>query len=405
MSFLRPIRILFSLGSLFIFVLTACTTVPEATATDPSNSLREETTPPTDIPTPEETAEVAAPTSTRPDDGELHVDITWAYRDEQRLGVEIAVTNYPLPEGYQLACPFTQVDLTIDSQETRLLYQNEAQISLDDLYALVPQSRWFCQQLAEGAGTADYHLSLTYTYAPETVPAWEEPPQLNVTLGKVMAYGGEDEIELPSQGTFEFPLALETASQTLTWRPETLFEDDALTVEINQVSVNRNIAVLEACVTMEDHHSWQPAAAIVYQEQSLPATEYMLTVPLNAPDRATVLESTLRCFSFIFPSDSPLESMDAFQIGITQIVVDNTDPGSVTQAECEAVKAQVEADHPGLEIRCYETEMRGQQQHWFEVLAQPEGASPEEAYGWVEDAFRRTLPGPWLIELQSAKGE
>ncbi|HAF47921.1 MAG TPA: hypothetical protein DCL08_01615 [Anaerolineaceae bacterium] len=81
--------------------------------------------------------------------------------------------------------------------ETRLLYQNEAQISLDDYYALVPQNRWRCQQLDEGPGTADYHLSLTYNYAPETVPAWEEPPQLNVTLGEVMAYGGEDEIELP----------------------------------------------------------------------------------------------------------------------------------------------------------------------------------------------------------------
>ncbi|HAF47920.1 MAG TPA: hypothetical protein DCL08_01610 [Anaerolineaceae bacterium] len=98
MSFPKSIRILLSLGTTLLLLLTACATVPEATATDPSSSLREETTSPTDTPTPVETAETAALTSTRPNDGELHVDITWAYRDAERLGVEIAVTNYPLPE-------------------------------------------------------------------------------------------------------------------------------------------------------------------------------------------------------------------------------------------------------------------------------------------------------------------
>lgn len=410
MSFPKPVRISLSLGAALLLILTACTgptateeTVvqPEASTTAPSDPT-EETALTTEMAAPEETA---APTGTRPDDGEFSVAITWAYRDEQRLGVEIAVDNYPVPEGYQLGCPFTQVDLAVSPEDTRLLFQNETQVSLDDYYALVPQSRWYCQQLDESPGTVDYLLSLTHTYAPAAAPAWNEPPALNVALGEVTAYQMGEEMVLPGQGTFEFTMAFEPAGQTLTWRPETVFEADALTVELNRVSVNRSIAVLEACVTLDDHHSWQPEAAILHQEQELLATEYVLTEPLNAPDRDTVLENTHRCFSFLFVSDFPLDSMGAFQIGITQVVVDNTDPGTVTQADCEAVKVQVEAEHPGLEIRCYETEIRGQQQHWFEVLARPEGITQEEAYGWVEAAFRRTLPGPWLVDLQTTAVE
>ena len=406
MSFPNSVRILFSLSAVLFLVLTACAAPPamEETAVPPEATVTalsdptEETTLPTEI--------AATPTNTLPDDGELRVGLTWAYHDEERLGVEIAVSNYPVPEGYHLECPFTQVDLAVGPEETRLLYQNETQISLDDFYALVPQSRWHCRQTAEGPGTVDYRLSLTHTYAPAAAPAWDGPPALNVTLGEVTAYQmGEEEITLPGQGTFEFPLALAPAEQTLTWQPEAAFEAGELTVELNRVSVNRSTAVLEACVTLDDHHSWQPEAAILYQGQELLATEYVLTEPLNPSDGATVLESTHRCFSFLFLSDSPLDALEDFQIGISQVVVDNTNPGTVTQADCETAKSQVEAEHPGLEIRCYETEIRGQQQHWFEIVALPEGIAQEEAYEWVVAAFRRTIPGPWLTTLQSAERE
>lgn len=393
-----------------ILILTSLTACSEVAPLAPSETMPMMETEPlvTEPPMPSGTTPPLASPETGTVDwsgSEFSVEMIWAYRDDERLGVEIAVINYPVPEGYQLACPFTQVDLAVSPEETRLLYQNEAEISLDDFYALVPQSRWHCQKLTEEAGTVDYRLSLTHTYASAAAPAWDEPPTLNVMLGEVTAYQMGEEIELPGQGAFEFPLALEPAEQTLTWRPEAVFEAGELTVELNRVSVNRSMAVLEACVSLDDHHSWQPAATILHQAQELLATEYVLTEPLNPSDGATVLESTHRCFSFLFSSDYPLDSMNAFQIGITQVVVDNANPGTVTQADCEAVKADVEAAHPGLEIRCYEMETRGQQQHWFEVLTLPEGVAQEEAYGWVEDAFRRSIPGPWLVDLQTTTVE
>jgi len=390
------------IGFIIFFVLvslSACREAEPVALEEPTSPVKTE--PPESS---EETPlmETEPPASSGTD---LSVEVEWTYHDEERLGVEIAVTNYPLPEGYQLGCPFTQIDLVIDLEETRLLYLNETQIDLDEYYALVPQSRWLCQQQGESAGTADYHLSLTHTYAPEAALDWDETPQLNVTLGEITAYSEMEEIILPSQGTFEFPLALETAGIPLTWSPETKLTGETLDVEINRVTINRSLATLDVCVIMEDQHSWQPQAALLVGDQEMEAREYLLTVPLNAPDRDTVLNSTRRCFSFLFPSDSPMDALEDFQIGVTEVVIDNANPGVVTMAECEAVKNQVEADHPGLEIRCYEFETRGQSQIWFEVLAHPEEISDSEAYTLVESAFKQTLLGPWLVDLQRTIAE
>ncbi len=349
------------------------------------------------------TNEVDVPVTTTigstPANGIPLVRIEWTYRDAQRLAVELSVSHYPLPSGFQTICPLTQLVIKDGLNENLLLYRNPEQISLDEFYVITRHSHWYCKKQTENNGFADYLFSLTYDYGTETGFQWSKKASLSVDLGEVVATNSSSVTTLPSQGIFDFPLEFEIESKNLTWSDSAILTDNGVRVEINRVAVNPSFALLDACINYQDHHFWRPIAAILYGGQEAHSTEFIPTFPGYPFDRDSILESTRRCYALIIPFDFPLDSLSAFQIGIKQVEVMNTDAGVVTLQECEAAKEQLEKTYSGLHIRCYEFEMRGQQQHWFEVLSRPPDISTQEAYEIAESAFTQTISGPWYVEI------
>jgi len=332
--------------------------------------------------------------------GNLQVKVTWTYRDTQRFAVELSVTHYPLPRGFQTTCPLTQLEIKGGAGESLLLYRNSKQTNLDEFYAMTQHSRWFCKKQTESDGFVDYLFSLTYYYEDETNLQWDENYTLSIEPGEVIATNSISVATLPSQGTFDLPLDFETGSKNLTWLNSAALTNNGILVEVKRVAVNPSFALLDACIEYQDHHLWRPVAAVLYQGQEAYSTEFILTFPFNPSLRDTILESTRRCYSLIIPFDFPLDSPSTFQIGIKQVEIVNTDPGMVTMQECEAVKATVEKSYAGLKIRCWEFESHGQPQHWFEVLSHPSDISAQEAYTLVESAFTQTIFGPWYAEIR-----
>lgn len=325
--------------------------------------------------------------------------IEWTYRDAQRFAVELSVTNYPLPQGFQIICPLTQLEVESDAGKSLLLYRNPEQSSLDEFYVITRHSHWYCKEQTESDGLADFLFSLIYYYEEDTEFDWNAVPRLRVELGEVIATNSVSVLALPNQGTLDLPLDFGARSKNLTWLPATTLTKNNILVGIERVALNPSFALLDACIEYQDHHFWRPVAALLYQDQVFYSTEFLPTFPSNPSDRDSILRSTRRCYSFSIPLDFPVDMITSFQVGINRVQIVNDDPGTVTMQECEAVKRHVEAAHSGLKIRCYEFETRGQQQHWFEILSSPPGVSTQDAYELVESAFTQAIAGPWYMEI------
>lgn len=294
----------------------------------------------------------------------------------------------------------TQLEVKSDAGKSLLFYRNPERISLDEFYAITRHSHWYCKEQTESDGLADFLFSLIYYYEEDTEFDWNAVLRLRVELGEVIAANSASIITLPDQGALDIPLDFETSAENLTWFPAFSLTKHDMLVEIERAALNPSFALLDACIEYQDHHFWRPVAALLYQDQVFYSTEFLPTFPSNPSDRDSILRSTRRCYSFSIPLDFSLDTMTSFQIGINRVQIENNDPGVVTMQECEAVKQQVESKHSGLKIRCYEFEIHGEPQHWFEILSRPPGVSAQEAYELVESSFITKVVGPWYWEIR-----
>jgi len=108
-------------------------------------------------------------TSTSVNNANVDLEITWAYRDEGRLGIEILVKNYPLAQEATLQCPITRIDLE-NGGKSYLLYKNPDQISLNEFYKIKSHNNWHCAIKRHQGGFADYLFSLTHFNEDRSLP-------------------------------------------------------------------------------------------------------------------------------------------------------------------------------------------------------------------------------------------
>lgn len=365
------------LAGLIFCLLTACTrSLPPAAVAENHSSA---------------TAEMASITAVRP-----HLEILWTYKDAYRLGIEVAIKDYPVPEGYQLACPVTKLDF-IGGQQVFSVYSNE-----DEYFnTLILYNRWYCVQSGEGKSGKDYIFSLVHF--------WEDAPEpevdaMTVTLGEVIASEFDPQpdtfLHLPAQGAFSAPVQFEAEGEhPWTWTPSETVTENGIQVTIERVAVQPSFTMLDACVTYDNHHMWRPRASLVVAEKSAISTDGFPYDPPPPADAHTLLGSTHRCYTFALPFDFPLEGEHPLTIGLDQIRIDGSSAGEITEQECEKVKKKLETTYPGMQSRCYQSEIRGEPQHWLQVLTPPPGVSAAEAYTLVNSAFIRDIPGDWRITI------
>ncbi len=328
---------------------------------------------------------------------DLQVQIEWTYQDQSRFAMEVSIKHYPVPRGFRLRCPLTQLEIQ-SADNNLLLYRNPDQIELNEFYALTQNNYWYCSKQAEGDGFADYLFSLSHFYQAGLAPKLNGPLSLSLELGEVRATNSVSTITLPAAGAYNIPLQFQPAAKNLTRFPSSEIEDQAVAVQIQKITVNPSVTWLDACLETQDHHLWRPTAELIYDSQEAYSTEWLPTYPFPF-DRNTTLQSTHRCYSFTIPFAFPLGSASSFRAGINQVQIDNTDSGLVTMQDCESVKQTMEVLHPGLKIHCIEFKLRGEQQHWFEVISRPSDMSAEDAYTLVKSAFIRTIVGSWFVEI------
>ncbi len=325
--------------------------------------------------------------------------LIWNYTDSRRLGLELLLPNYPLPPGFETLCPFTAVDL-VQGEKLYPLYRNPEQISLDEFYELTRHLRWYCSQEQRQEDHADYRLSLTFFFDETASMASEGFGNLRVALGQVIATNQVSAITLLDRGEFSLPFSWTVSDSHLTWENQPALQAKGFIVTLQRLFVNPSVSWLDACLTYADHHFWEPVARLEINGHSARSLTWWLLTPFNPPDRATIQQSTHRCFAFTIPFNLPDEAWEELQIGIEQVRIDRDDSLTLTESECqmaaEAVMRQVKDTH----IRCIEFERNGERHHWFEVVSYPDNRSREEIYQAMVSMLNESIVGNWYWELE-----
>lgn len=339
---------------------------------------------------------------------ELDLEIIWVYRDPDRLGIEILVKNYPLPEQATLHCPFTRVDINT-SGNSALLYKHPDQISLDEFYSVSRHNAWLCQLKQHKDGFADYQLSLTHfnedrslpdgsnNFQKDSLPYVSDSSTILIELGQVNALlGPQSVVSLPSLGSFLIDINFTETSEKLTWQKSQQIVSENIVIQVNRVALNPSVAWINSCIEMEDPHRWIPQANVTALGFSFTSTEYLITYP-EYPFPTSL--GNQRCFFFTIPfSYSNSSQLTDLQIGITQVTIDNTDSGRIRMDECKAVREEIEVLND-IQITCVEFEIHGETHHWFQIDSFPESMTNQDAYELVKKAFTKTLIGPWSFTV------
>lgn len=339
---------------------------------------------------------------------DLKAVVKWSYQDKDRFGVEISIEDYPVPLGFHTSCPLTQLEVE-SAGKSLLLYKHPDQIDLDEFYAISAHNRWNCVLEKEDDGFADYLFSLTHFYkdttlpdgadnfVDEVLPDLVEGFTLVADFGEVNAVtGSQAVITLPSKGIYKLPLRITPSTDNLTWFNFSSVTTNGISVQINRVALNPSAAWVNACLTYQDHHNWIPKAELENQGHTVYSVDFLPTYP---PFPSDVYQSDQRCYSFSISINKPIDITVPFQVGISQVIIDNTNPGIVTAQECEFVKDTIEKSNSEIEIICWEYETHGEKQIWFQMVKHPSNMTAEEAYIYVEDYFRQTIYGPWLVQI------
>jgi len=142
----------------------------------------------------------------------LQVQIEWTYQDQDRFAMEVSIQHYPVPQGFQLRCPLTQLEIQ-GVGNNLLLYRNPDQIELNEFYALAQNNDWYCSKQAGGNGFADYLFSLSHSYQAGLAPKLNGPLSLSLELGEVRAANSVSAMTLPACGYLQHPIAIPAACQ------------------------------------------------------------------------------------------------------------------------------------------------------------------------------------------------
>ena len=347
-------------------------------------------------------------TSTSVNNANVDLEITWAYRDEGRLGIEILVKNYPLAQEATLQCPITRIDLE-NGGKSYLLYKNPDQISLNEFYKIKSHNNWHCAIKRHQGGFADYLFSLTHFnedrslpdgtnyFQNDPLPELFDSSVILIELGQVNAlFGPQSMATLPFLGSFTLDVKYSEIKEKLTWQNSQKFIGDSIVIQVNRVALNPSVTWLNACIMIPDNHNWIPKAKLESNGYLAYSTDYLLTYPVYP---STSFVSDQRCFIFTIPYSYSIGSpLSDFHIGINQVIIDNTNPGQVEMKDCEAVSREIR-ELKSIQIYCWKYETNGQPQHWFQVVSYPDNMTYQEAYDIVETAFTNTIVGPWMLSI------
>ena len=324
------------------------------------------------------------------------ISVTWFYRDNQRVSWEIIVENYPVPAGFSISCPITEIRIELPDGSAFPVYFDLEAVTLDSFYAATHNSRWLCTSKNEKPGK--YRFSLMYFDEEKRIPISKQF-QTILMLGSVYASNGTSQILLPARG--EYPLASGTGDirQVLTWNFAAPFAGSNQPVQINRVALNPSFALVEACITYDDQHYWKPNAILKIDGKIFHDTAYTPTYPFPY-DLETTIKNAKRCYALILPHSLNIHSFSSFQAGIENFVIQMNDSNTLTMAECNAAKSRLSNQSLPVEIRCYSFQLRGEAQTWFDILRFPEAIKREVAYAIVEGLLTRTIQGPWLVEIE-----
>lgn len=354
------------------------------------------------------------------------VRVTWAYWDASRVAMTLQV-HREIPAGYHLSfpgCPVTEVQLQSGGNVITLYRHPDTE---REWLAFLQRVRWNCRPLGKG----DYIVSLTYLLprTARTPPPTDNAALVTVSLGALLvdANDGGIPLSLPSQGDLSLAVDFPPPDVALSWTgPVTLRENHSLeppvveaglswtepvtlrengaTVTLRSVFVNPSVTWLDACITYPDQHTWQPEAFIRAGGWFTPAAlaQGMPVGPADASDMSDWATSP-RCYTFALPFVFPEWAGAEVSVGVARFRI-VPDAGTLREEECETARRKMEAEYPGLEIRCRTYEIRGEVQHWFDVVALPPDLSPAEARRRMEEALQTEITGPWeeIIYVRNA---
>ncbi len=347
--------------------------------------------------------------STSVNNANIDLEIKWTYRDSDRLGIEILVKNYPLPQEATLNCPLTRIDLE-SIGKSHLFYMNPDQISLDEFYIIRGHNNWHYPIKRHQDGFADYLFSMTHFnedrslldgtnyYQNDPLPELFDLSDILIEFGQVNVFiGPQKVVTLSPLGSFTINVKYTEIKEKLTWQNSQKIIGDGIAIQVNRITMKPSVTWLNACIMIPDNHNWIPQAKLELNGSFAYSTNYLPTYPAYP---STPFQSDQRCFTFTIPYSNSVDfPLPVFQIGINQVIIDNTNPGQVDVQDCEAVRREIE-ELKSIQIKCWKYETAGQPQHWFQVVSYPNNMTSQEAYDMVKTAFTKTIVGPWMLPIK-----
>ncbi len=335
----------------------------------------------------------------------VRVELTWAYADAQRLGLELRVEGYPLPANFEIDerfFPISAVDLV--SRGKRIpLYRNFAIYGVNASNEVWRNARVYLAKEHQRGNKVDFLLSFAY-FGKEANRLVNQPVAVRVELGEFqidVAPGVK--ITLPAQGVFTLPISFSPSNPPWrTYGPQPAMEAEGVTAELKRLFINPSTTWFDACLSYPDTHQWIPVGALNIGGRVVTADprDTHDLVPFNPHNAQEILTATRRCFAFTIPLFFPHRLEQSFQVGISQIKITRTDSNFLRMEECETAKRKVEGEFPGVTLRCLTFQLRGRRQIWFEIVSLPPSLNRAVVYNHMLNALTTTLTHGWYWQIQ-----
>jgi hypothetical protein len=160
-------------------------------------------------------------------------------------------------------------------------------------------------------------------------------------------------------------------------------EKNGVLVSLLEVSVERDLTDITACIDFPDNGDWLPNAVLEKEDTQIPLYQLAL---INA-EQIETFESNHRCYHFLFP----IAADESSKFIITEI--QTTLPESLTDQDCRKAQETIQKEYPALEFKC-ETS----QGIRFDIIHQPENMKGENINRLIYEALTKKVEGPWVFD-------
>jgi len=328
----------------------------------------------------------------------ISVALAWAYADTTRIGIEFRITEFTIPDGYQIFCPVASDTLKDNSGRDYGKYLWGGWGGNDPW---LDKMTFDCHQ--EGK---DYVITQNYY---NVQPSAQQTLDLTstVTLGGFDSFNNNDgtKSSVPEVGPFTFNFSIPVGG-SLTIDPHQSASKNEVTVTLDRLAINPTFTDVFYSISYNNHGGWNPDLKITWQGNSYaPLNDIKWRTEAYDPNGMTTSREdgfkTERWFrqSIKLPYTTSPDgaSPQSMAIVLSQITINAMD--NPTQEDCAQALKAAQQVNPGIDFTCNIENSPNGLSFGITVNKIPDGMTEQDVSKLANDGFRRVVEGPWSLSV------